>query len=147
MPHIQEEELELYCMDLLSDEARTAVIDVHLLYCTACQDRVESTDDFIWCLQRASSPHVRALAQRENRENDWGVATLERRARYVGPASTGARLRLTGLSILWRLTETVNYHPRLGGEYSTDVDWRPTVERQQERSRGSLQNYKMAPAK
>lgn len=57
MPHIGDDELELYCMGQLDYESRSGMIEEHLLSCRACQGRLEATDAFITALRMSTSPN------------------------------------------------------------------------------------------
>ena len=56
LPHIPEDTLELYTMGRLS-ESEIEEVEEHLLVCSACQDSLQETDDFVRAF-RAAVPEL-----------------------------------------------------------------------------------------
>lgn len=44
MDHIDDADLERYCLDLVTEEPKLAAIEEHLLWCQSCLDRAEAID-------------------------------------------------------------------------------------------------------
>ena len=51
--HIAEDSLEQYAMGALP-EPEAGPLEEHLLICTACQDRLQATDDFVAAMRTAA---------------------------------------------------------------------------------------------
>jgi anti-sigma factor RsiW len=53
LPHLAEDTLEMYSLGRLS-ETEIENVEEHLLVCTACQDRLTETDQFVHAIQSAA---------------------------------------------------------------------------------------------
>src|SRR4051794_10756012 len=71
LPHIPEDTLELYSMGRLS-ESEIEGVEEHLLVCSACQDSLQETDEFVKTLH-AALPELQKEPepQREARWRNW----------------------------------------------------------------------------
>ncbi len=57
--HIAEDSLEQYAMGALP-EPEAGPLEEHLLICTACQDRLQTTDDYVAAMRAAAKASVSA---------------------------------------------------------------------------------------
>jgi hypothetical protein len=53
MKHIDDADLERYCLGLVTEESELASIDEHLLWCQHCLDRAEASDRFVDAIRAA----------------------------------------------------------------------------------------------
>jgi Putative zinc-finger len=73
LPHPTEDVLEQYAMGALS-EAEIDMVEEHLLVCTACQDSLTATDDFV----RAARIATEELASQPQPESWWSTSPLRK---------------------------------------------------------------------
>jgi hypothetical protein len=69
LSHITDETLELYSMGRLS-ELETEKIEEHLLLCTACQDLLVKTEEFVH-VARIATKELAAMPQKEVQSEPW----------------------------------------------------------------------------
>lgn len=97
--HVQEEELEQYCLGGLA-EVRCGRLEEHLLLCEACRDRLTETESFIGAVRQAgrqwSGEHLERGAAGVIAGRAWG----ERWPRHPAPMLVIAALLLV-CAALW----------------------------------------------
>ena len=51
--HISDHDLERYYLGMVTDEAESAPLEEHLLWCYKCVERAEQTQDYVDAMRRA----------------------------------------------------------------------------------------------
>lgn len=53
LKHVQDEDLERYCLGTITEEAEIAPIEEHLMVCSECIDRAQAQDAYIRAVKGA----------------------------------------------------------------------------------------------
>ena len=67
MKHIDDGDLERYCLGLVTAESELASIEEHLLWCPHCLDRAEASDRFVDAIRAARGSEGTSIDEAETR--------------------------------------------------------------------------------